>query len=63
MALLKLLKIGEELKFDLKEIGPDAARKGVSITLVEKSGRVAVLKISSDRSIPIAHVKLQRLPA
>lgn len=56
--LLKILKIGDELKFDLSAI-PEGARKEISLYLVEKAGRSAVLKITADKSILIRHFKLQ----
>lgn len=56
--LLKILKIGDELKFDFSAV-PQEARKEISVFLVEKAGRSAVLKITADKSIPIRHFKMQ----
>lgn len=58
MALIKVIGIGDELKFDIASVSEEA-RKEISIFLVEKAGRSAVLKITADRSIPIKHFKLQ----
>ena len=56
--LLKIIKIGDELKLDFSAV-PQEARKEISIFLVEKAGRSAVLKITADKSIPIRHFKMQ----
>jgi hypothetical protein len=56
--LIKIVKIGDELKFDLSAIS-QGARKEISVFLVEKAGRSAVLKITADKSIPIQHFKMQ----
>jgi sRNA-binding carbon storage regulator CsrA len=47
MALIKMMRIGERLL-----IGDD-----VEISLVEKGGRMAVLKIEAPRSVIVAHIK------
>lgn len=59
MALVKVIGIGDELTFDLSNVA-DAAKKqdGISIYLVERAGRQAVLRISADRSIDIHHNKV-----
>lgn len=56
--LLKIMKIGDELKLDISAVTQDA-RKEISVFLVEKAGRSAVLKITADKSIPIKHFKMQ----
>jgi hypothetical protein len=53
MALIKIIGVGEELVFDLTSVKPGANQ--ISITLTEKAGRQAVLKIDADRSIGIIH--------
>lgn len=60
MALLKVINQGDELVFDLSQKKELANR--ISIFLVERAGRAAVLKISADRSIPIKHFRQARLP-
>jgi hypothetical protein len=60
MALIKILSIGDELVFDLREMSRDSRR--ISIFLVERAGRAAVLKISADRSIPIKQFKQAHVP-
>jgi hypothetical protein len=55
MALIKMLRIGEELLFDLTAISPNA--KSVLVSLTEKAGKMAVLKIEADKSINIVHLK------
>lgn len=57
MALIKIINVGDELVFDLKDKAENA--KTISIFLTEKAGRKAVLKITADRSIPIRHFKQQ----
>ena len=59
MALIKIIDIGEELLFDLRQKGELA--RDISVILVERAGRRAVVKIRCDRSIPIHHVKLQQM--
>jgi len=52
MALIKLLNVGDELIFDLKEMDR-VESKEISVTICEKGGRVVVLKLRAHRSIPI----------
>jgi len=59
MALIKIISVGDELIFDLKDMAVGA--KEISVMLTEKAGRQAVLRISADRSIPIKHFRQQRL--
>jgi hypothetical protein len=59
MALIKIIGVGEELIFDLKDMASDA--KQISVFLCEKAGRKAVLKIDADRSIPIKHFRQQKI--
>ena len=59
MALIKIIDIGDELTFDLTKASRDV--KKVSITLVERTGRKAVLKLDADRSIPIKHFRQQNM--
>lgn len=56
MALVKVIRVGDELIFDLREVADDA-KPEISVNLVEKAGRMAVLKITAHRSIPIIHNK------
>jgi hypothetical protein len=56
MALIKVIRVGDELSFNLEPISKEAKQQ-ITITLVEKAGRMAVLKITADRSIPITHSK------
>lgn len=56
MALMKLMRVGEELEFDLSNIAPEAD-KNILMTLTEKAGKIAVLKITAHRSINIIHHK------
>jgi hypothetical protein len=56
--MVKVIKEGDTLRFDMTECAPDC--KHISITLVEKAGRAAVLRIEADRVIPIAHEKKYR---
>jgi hypothetical protein len=58
--LKKIIKVGDELNFDIGAVQP-GARKEISIFLIEKSGRSAVLKIVADRSIPIRQFKQQQV--
>jgi hypothetical protein len=60
MALLKVIQQGDELIFDLSQKKEMANR--ISVMLVERAGRAAVLKISADRSIPIKHFRQARVP-
>lgn len=60
MALVKVIRVGDELIFDLNEVSDDA-KKEISVTLVEKAGKMAVLRISAHRSIPIKHSKQVQL--
>jgi len=60
MALIKIIGVGDELIFDLREMV--AGTKEISIMLSAKAGRQAVLRISADRSIPIKHFRQQRIP-
>ena len=55
MALIKIINVGDELIFDLRDKAENA--KEISVFLTEKAGRKAVLKITADRSIPIKHFK------
>lgn len=57
MALIKIIDVGDELEFDLKDKRENADK--ISIYLTEKAGRKAVLKITADRSIPIRHFRQQ----
>jgi len=59
MALIKIISPGDELIFDLREM--KTGTKEISVSLTEKAGRQAVLRISADRSIPIKHFKQQKL--
>ena len=59
MALIKIIGIGDELIFDLKDMAPEA--KEISVSLTEKAGRQAVLRISADRSIIIKTFKIQKV--
>jgi len=52
MALIKMIKVGEKLI-----IGDD-----IEISLIEKGGRMAVLKIDAPREIIIAHIKNSEQP-
>jgi hypothetical protein len=60
MALIKIISVSDELIFDLTNM--KAGTKEISVTLTEKAGRQAVLRISADRSIPIKHFRQQRVP-
>jgi hypothetical protein len=55
MALIKVLKTGDELLFDLSNKIETA--RIISVMVVEKAGRSTVLKITADRSIEIKHSK------
>jgi hypothetical protein len=59
MSLIKIIGVGDELVFDLKNMKPDT--KQISIYLCEKAGRKAVLKVDADRSIPIQHFRQQNV--
>ncbi|MDP2734768.1 MAG: hypothetical protein Q8P12_01020 [bacterium] len=59
MALIKIINVGDEIQFGLGDLSPQA--KEISIMLVEKAGRQAVLRISADRSIPIKHFRQERI--
>jgi hypothetical protein len=59
MSLIKIIGVGDELVFDLKDAVKDA--KQISVYLCEKAGRKAVLKIDADRSIPIRHFRQQSI--
>jgi len=58
--LIKVINVGDRLIFDMTEAATDC--KHIEITLVEKAGRAAVLRIQADLVIPIAHEKQYRLP-
>ena len=58
MALIKIISVGDELIFDLRDAG---GAKEISVTLTEKAGRQAVLRISADRSIPIKHFRQKKV--
>ena len=60
MALVKVINCGDELVFDLSKMA-EAARKEITVSLSNKAGRMAVLVISADRSIPVMHVKEHRM--
>jgi hypothetical protein len=54
MALIKILRVGDELIFNLHNKLETA--KTISVILVEKAGKSqVVLKIAADRSIDIKH--------
>jgi hypothetical protein len=60
MALIKILRVGDELQFDLRNKVANA--NIISVMLVEKAGKSqVVLKIAADRSIPITLSKQVRL--
>lgn len=59
MALIKIIGVGDELIFDLKDVASSASQ--ISIVLCEKAGRKAVLKVTADRSIPIRHYRQQKV--
>jgi len=61
MALIKIINVGDELQFGLKEMSDAAKGRGISITLTEKAGRSAVLRISADRTIPIQHFRQETM--
>jgi predicted choloylglycine hydrolase len=54
MALLKIMKAGHELAFDLLNKTENANR--ISVMVTDKAGAAVVLKISADRSILIREV-------
>ncbi len=58
--LVKVINVGDRLIFDMTECATDC--KHIEITLIEKAGRAAVLRIEADRVIPIAHEKPYRTP-
>ncbi len=60
MALIKVINVGDELVFDLR--GRKEGADKISIFLVERAGRAAVLKISADYSIPIKQFKQAHVP-
>lgn len=60
MALVKVIGTGDEIQFDLTQMAAGASKK-ISVSLVERTGRAVVLKISADRSIPIKHFKQQKI--
>jgi len=59
--LVKVINIGDKLIFDLTQAASDC--KHIEITLIEKAGRAAVLRIQADRVIPIGHEKPYRVIA
>jgi hypothetical protein len=61
MALIKMIKVGDELIFDLTDMAEGV--KEISVMMVERAGRNSVLKITADRSIPIKHFKMQTIPS
>lgn len=54
MALIKIIGIGDELIFSVDE-------KEISITLSEKAGRQAVLKIVADKCIGITTISKDKV--
>ena len=57
MALIKFIKAGDELVFDLRNMDPKATE--IRVCLTEKAGRMAVLQIRADRSIEVKHFRQQ----
>jgi hypothetical protein len=55
MALIKFIDAGDELVFDLRDKKEEATE--ISVTLVSKAGRKAVLQIRADRSIEVKHFR------
>jgi len=60
MSLIKLINVGDELIFDLSNVKPGT--KNIKVALIEKTGRTAVLKIDTDRSIDVKQIRQVRLP-
>ena len=60
MALLKILKIGDELIFDVRKMAPES--KEISVQLSETEGKVACFKIRAHKSIPIHLSKQETIP-
>lgn len=54
MSLIKIIRPGEMLVFDLTSMSKDAKQR-ISVTLTKRAGQQAVLEISADRSVPIRH--------
>lgn len=53
MALLKVVKIGDELVFDLSK----SDHRRISIKVAEKTGKAIALVIRADKDIPISCIK------
>ena len=65
--MIKIIGVGDELVFNLEEVDLtdlDDFKRGkmnISVSLTEKAGRQAVLRISAIRSIKIETFKMQRV--
>lgn len=57
MTLIKFIETGDELEFDLRNKRDDADK--ISVSLTEKAGRKAVLRITADKSIKVRHFRQQ----
>jgi hypothetical protein len=61
MALVKIIRVGSEMKLDISNVSPEA-KKEISVFVVEKAGRSVILKITADPSIPIRFFEQKTLP-
>ena len=60
MALIKVLTDGDELIFDISRVSK-GAQKRISVMVVKRANPVSVLQIRADASIPILHIRQQRI--